>query len=231
MNTLMKSCKTAFAATALSMVFSPVVASSSDAVPQVAQAQSSASASQGAASGSNSGTPAGNTADTTSSSSGETSGASNASGDSASSGQSGQQSGSAASGKGASAKSGSAKTDNAKAPVYLLVPVDVANNESTMKNGCWAKLYSRENYGGDMLTLVGPTTLPDMDSTGFFGLNWDDRVESVELGPKAVMTVYDNENYRDQVGQFKAGQRVADISKRVGLFDEFASLRIDCQQG
>lgn len=100
-----------------------------------------------------------------------------------------------------------------------------------MKNGCLVKLYSRENYGGDMLTLVGPSLLADMDNAGFFGLNWDDRGDSVELGPRASMTVYDNEQFRDQVAQFKPGQRVADVSKRVGLFDEFASLRIDCQQG
>jgi hypothetical protein len=167
-------------------------------------------------------TQSGNAADTATTSSG----ASGTSATSGASGQEGKQQASSAKGK----SDQSAKSGSAKAPVYLLVPIEIATNDNAMKNGCWAKLYSRENYAGDMLTLVGPSTLADMDNAGFFGLNWDDRVDSLELGPKATMTVYDNENFRDQVAQFKPGQRIADVSKRVGLFDEFASLRVDCQQ-
>ncbi|WP_420473719.1 beta/gamma crystallin domain-containing protein [Noviherbaspirillum sp. ST9] len=233
MTNLTKTCKTTLAAAALSVAFSPVMAGSADAGPLLAQAATQQQTPSVGAS-----TDPANIANAPSgaSGSGSASGTSGSSGTAASSGQSGQQGSSAQGGgtasasKGKSAQTASNKGRDAKAPVYLLVPVDVATNDNAMKNGCWAKLYSRDNYGGDMLTLVGPTMLADMDSTGFFGLNWDDRVESLELGPKASMTVYDNENYRDQVARFNAGQRVADVSKRVGLFDEFASLRIDCQQ-
>lgn len=221
MNTLIHTCKVTLVATALSLTFAPVLAASDGAQAQTNQQTSSSGASNAA------GTQGTSSPDTSSTSSGS-SAATDSSG-SASSGQSSQQG--ASSGKSKSTQSGSAKGKDAKAPVYLLVPVDVAANDNAMKNGCWARLYSQENYGGDMLTLVGPTLLADMDTNSFFGLNWDDRVESVELGPKATMTVYDNENYRDQVAQFKPGQRIADVSKRVGLFDEFASVRIDCQQG
>lgn len=234
MNTLTKTCKTTLAAAALSMAFSPVLAGSADAGMLLAQAATnqqlpSVGASTDPANIANA--PGG------ASGSGDTSGTSGSSGSAASSGQSGQQgtsaqgSGTTSASKGKSGQTASNKGRDAKAPVYLLVPVETASNDSAMKNGCWAKLYSRDNYGGDMLTLVGPTMLSDMDSAGFFGLNWDDRVESLELGPKATMTVYDNENYRDQVAKFNAGQRVADVSRRTGMFDEFASLRIDCQQG
>ncbi len=137
---------------------------------------------------------------------------------------------SGASQSGKASQSASSQSKNA-GPVYLLVPVDVANNEPNMKNGCWARIYDQENYLGDTLTLAGPTALPDMDTNGFFGLNWDDRVDSVELGPKATLTVFDNENFTDRVAQFKAGQRVADVSKRMGFFDEFGSVRLECQQG
>lgn len=222
MNTLIQTCKVTLVATTLSMAFAPVLAESDGAQAQTNQQTSSSGASNAA------GTQGTSSPDTSSASSGS-SGSTDSSGSASSSGQSSQQG--AASGKSKSAQSGSAKGKDAKAPVYLLVPVDAASNDNAMKNGCWARLYSRENYGGDMLTLVGPTLLADMDSSSFFGLNWDDRVESVELGPKATMTVYDNESYRDQVAQFKPGQRVADVSRRMGLFDEFASLRIDCQQG
>lgn len=113
-----------------------------------------------------------------------------------------------------------------EAVVLMLVPFAAAANENAMKSGCWAKIYSGKNYTGDTLTLTGPVSIADMD--GPFGLNWDDKVDSVELGPNATLTVYDNEAYRDQVAQFKPGQRVPDVSKPLGYFDEFASVRMSC---
>ncbi|MCC6070792.1 beta/gamma crystallin domain-containing protein [Massilia sp. GCM10020059] len=112
--------------------------------------------------------------------------------------------------------------------VFMLVPVDVAAKQSATKGGCWAKIYDGENYMGDTLTLTGPISLADM--TGPFGLNWDDKVNSVEVGSKATLTVFDNEAFRDQVAQFKSGQKVPDISKKLGFFDEFASVRLTCSK-
>lgn len=112
--------------------------------------------------------------------------------------------------------------------VFVLIPVDVAARDASTKSGCWAKIYDGENYMGDTLTLAGPISLADM--TGPFGLNWDDRVNSIEIGPKATLTVFDNEGFRDQVAQFKSGQKVADISKKLGFFDEFASIRMTCSK-
>lgn len=112
--------------------------------------------------------------------------------------------------------------------VFVLIPADMAAKETSAKRGCWAKIYDRENYMGDSLTLTGPISLADM--AGPFGLNWDDRVNSIEIGPKATLTVFDNEGFRDQVGQFKSGQKVPDISKKLGFFDEFASVRMTCSK-
>jgi hypothetical protein len=91
------------------------------------------------------------------------------------------------------------------------------------------RVYDRENFMGDRLTLQGPISLADM--SGPFGLNWDDRVNSLETGPRAIVSVYDNPGFIDPVGQFKPGQRIPDISTRTGLFDEFASIRVNCQRG
>ena len=110
--------------------------------------------------------------------------------------------------------------------VLVLVPVDLSIRENSTKSGCWAKIYDGENYMGDTLTLAGPIELADMD--GPFGLDWDDKVNSVELGPKATMTVFDNEAFRDPVAQFKSGQKVPNISRKLGMFDEFESVRISC---
>jgi hypothetical protein len=112
------------------------------------------------------------------------------------------------------------------APLFVLIPVELAGKDATMKSGCWAKVYDGENFTGDNLTVVGPVSLSDM--SGPFGLNWDDKVNSIETGPKATVTVFDNEGFRDQVAQFKPSQKVADVSKKLGFFDEFASIRVAC---
>lgn len=110
--------------------------------------------------------------------------------------------------------------------IVMLVPIAIATKDNSMKSGCWARIYSARNYSGDTLTLTGPLSIADM--SGPFGLNWDDKVDSVEIGPKATLTVFDNEQFRDQVAQFKPGQKVPDISKPLGFFDEFASVRLNC---
>lgn len=110
--------------------------------------------------------------------------------------------------------------------MLMLVPTAVAAKDNAMKRGCWARIYSGTNYSGDTLTLSGPLSIADM--TGPFGLNWDDKVDSIELGPKASLTVFDNEQFKDQIAQFKPGQKVPNISKALGLFDEFASVRLSC---
>ncbi len=151
---------------------------------------------------------------------------------SGSSGQSGTA-GAGATGKDQSSQGGGTKQQNAAgkskaadAPIYMLIPLQTAERDNSMKNGCWAKVYSQSNYGGDSLTLVGPVDMADM--SGPFGLDWDDKVKSVETGKNATMTVYDNEGFKDPVGEFKPGKKVADVSKRMGFFDEFASVRITC---
>lgn len=144
-------------------------------------------------------------------------------------GNTGKDTGAAATGgnnaAGAREQAGAA-AGQAPVAIYMLVPVDMAARENSMKSGCWARIYSGTNYSGDSLTLAGPHAIADM--SGPYGLNWDDRVDSIELGPKATLTVFDNQQFRDQVAQFKPGQKVPDISKKLGFFDEFASVRLSC---
>lgn len=120
-----------------------------------------------------------------------------------------------------------APATKASGVVLMLVPTAIATKDNSMKRGCWARIYSGANYSGDTLTLSGPLSIADM--SGPFGLNWDDKVDSIELGPKANLIVFDNEDFKDQIAQFKPGQKVPNISKALGFFDEFASVRLNCR--
>lgn len=147
-------------------------------------------------------------------------------GQSDSAGASGMESGQ--SGKGE--KSGKTGADGLPAwhpPVnYLIVPVKSPEHDAWMKKGCWAKFYDSEKFSGDMLTLVGPADMPDM--RGPFGIDWKGKISSVETGPAARVLVYDNEQYKDLVVTFKPGQKAPNVSKKMGFFDEFSSMRIAC---
>ncbi|WP_151638495.1 beta/gamma crystallin domain-containing protein [Noviherbaspirillum aerium] len=109
---------------------------------------------------------------------------------------------------------------------YMMVPIAAPESKNWMKKGCWAKFHDNENFSGDMLTLMGPVDMPDMK--GPFGIDWKGKISSVETGPKARVMVYDNENYKDLVATFKPGQKSKEVSKKLGFFDEFSSLKILC---
>ena len=110
--------------------------------------------------------------------------------------------------------------------LLLFVPVNAPEQNQWKKKGCWAKFYDNQNYGGDSLTLMGPIDMADM--TGPFGINWNGKISSVETGPKTRVLVYDNQNFQDLVATFKPGQKSPDVSKKMGFFDEFGSVKIAC---
>jgi hypothetical protein len=175
--------------------------------------------------------------------SGSTSGAA---GSSSTAGAAGQQEGdqkqtagqqaSGASASGAGTGSGTAtgtatgkttgKTTYTPATAFVVVPLVSPVQDEWMKTGCWAKLHDTQNFLGDTLTLAGPVDMPDM--TGPFGIDWKGKISSIQTGAKATLVIYDNENYRDPVSTIKPGQRIPDVSKRMGFFDEMSSLRITC---
>ncbi|MDQ3187269.1 MAG: hypothetical protein M3Q16_12605 [Pseudomonadota bacterium] len=110
-------------------------------------------------------------------------------------------------------------------PVIVMVPVQVSS-DLAMGKGCWVKLYDDEGYRGDSLMLVGPINLAQM--IGPFGFNWEDKVRSLETGPKANLTIYDNRNFRDQDNFIGAAKKVPDMSKKMGFLDNFRSMMLSC---
>jgi hypothetical protein len=110
-------------------------------------------------------------------------------------------------------------------PVIVMVPMQVSN-DLVMDKGCWVKLYDKKNYQGDSLLLVGPINLPQM--LGPFGNNWENKVRSLETGPKANLIIYDNRNFRDEDKFIDPDKKVPDMSKKMGFFDDFRSMQLSC---
>jgi hypothetical protein len=112
--------------------------------------------------------------------------------------------------------------------VMFVVPVQTADaSDNPTKGECWAKLYDGENFTGDSFTLIGPVELSNM--TGPFGVDWED-VSSIQTGPEANVTIYDNINFKDRAAKIGSGKEVRELSTRLGFFEEVESMRVDCAQ-
>ncbi|HEX6321185.1 MAG TPA: beta/gamma crystallin domain-containing protein [Burkholderiales bacterium] len=114
------------------------------------------------------------------------------------------------------------------APMIVLVPMVVASRPD-FSNGCWARLYDGSNFKGNELALVGPVDMPNMRTA--FGTDWSGEFDSIQVGPKARLTVYDNENYRERAANFKPGQKVADLDEKLGFFEDISSVKVACTGG
>lgn len=111
-------------------------------------------------------------------------------------------------------------------PVLVLIPI--TQNVDTLGDGCWARFYDDENFEGDQLTLVGPVDLPNMKFHQRF--YWGG-LDSVVVGPKATVTIYDDENYRDRNATIQPGEHVRNLDdQKLGLFEDIESIRITCPQ-
>lgn len=109
-------------------------------------------------------------------------------------------------------------------PVLMFVPVPVSGELEN--EGCWVKFFDKKNFQGDSLFLSGPINLPRL--IGPFGYDWENKVRSVKVGPKANLTIFDNHNYRDEDKFLDAGANVANLSKEMGFFDNFRSMVLNC---
>lgn len=122
----------------------------------------------------------------------------------------------------------SADAASPNAPIIVLMPVAVVS-KSNFSDGCWARLYDSTDFKGNQLTLVGPVDMPNMRTA--FGTDWSGQFDSLQTGPKATLTVYDNENYKEKAASFKAGQKVKDLDEKMGAFEQVRSAKIACAGG
>ena len=114
--------------------------------------------------------------------------------------------------------------DNPPAAVVLLVPVEISN--PAMKDGCWAQFYDERNFKGDMLTVVGPMQLDTTDKAGARQLRRS--LDSLTLGPKATLTVYEHRLFKDRAVKFAANSKEAGLIKKLGFRGRIESMKLEC---
>lgn len=98
--------------------------------------------------------------------------------------------------------------------------------DARLARGCWVRFFDDKAYRGRSLSLVGPVEMPKIHVPGGLWVNWSSAV----VGPKATVTAYDYEQFKNRSAVLRAGQRIPDLKKGpLGLFEDIHSLRIACQ--
>ncbi|KAF3981730.1 MAG: hypothetical protein HFP81_06965 [Methylococcales symbiont of Hymedesmia sp. n. MRB-2018] len=59
---------------------------------------------------------------------------------------------------------------------------------------CWVDFYADAPFKGKQFRVTGPDKLKNLLNIN--GENWDKRIESIKVGPKATLTVFENKNFK-----------------------------------
>jgi 3-hydroxyisobutyrate dehydrogenase-like beta-hydroxyacid dehydrogenase len=62
------------------------------------------------------------------------------------------------------------------------------------------------------------------------GLDWHHKAESVIVGPKASLTVYEVEGFRGEERTFPPGFEVRQLRKDLGFIQSIDALKLSCKQ-
>jgi hypothetical protein len=116
------------------------------------------------------------------------------------------------------------RADNQPEPMVMLVPVEISNK--ALEAGCWAQFYGERNFKGEMLTVVGPAEIASPDKGN--GRQFKRSIDSLVLGPKATLKVYEHQMFKDKAVDFPANSREAGLIKKLGFGGRIESLQLQC---
>jgi hypothetical protein len=75
-----------------------------------------------------------------------------------------------------------------------MVLLGLGSNAYAENKGCWAEFYENSQYSGKHFRIEGSTQLGNLNNIS--GENWDLRIDSLKVGPKAKVIVYENPNFK-----------------------------------
>ena len=81
-----------------------------------------------------------------------------------------------------------------KTILILMLLFGFGSNVHAKSDGCWADFFEDSQFKGEHFKLNGPIKKKDLVKVN--GENWDKRIESILIGPKATVTVFENKNFK-----------------------------------
>jgi hypothetical protein len=80
-----------------------------------------------------------------------------------------------------------------KALFILALLSTSAPNAYAEDKGCWADFFEHSQYAGKHLLIEGQTKLENLNKVN--GEDWNQRIHSIKVGPKAKVTVFQNPHF------------------------------------
>ena len=104
---------------------------------------------------------------------------------------------------------------------------DVVSPSNT-DNNCWVKVFESDNFRdtGSSATIRGPIDLATLENLE--GKDWDDAIESLQVGPDAELQVWKSANYSGTALTFQPNQQIQNLAK-LNFADEIGSLKVVCK--
>jgi len=105
----------------------------------------------------------------------------------------------------------------AKAMVAIMVLWSAVPTAYAKETECWAEFFQDSQYAGKQFRLEGPVQLENLSNVQ--GENWESRIESLKVGPKASVSVFENTNFKLTLKEMK---KYPDLLRSLGLTEKDA---------
>jgi hypothetical protein len=83
---------------------------------------------------------------------------------------------------------------NFKTVFIVMLLLGSASKTYAFDKDCWVDFFEHAQYTGKNLLIEGATQLENLNDIN--GDNWDKRIHSLKVGPKARVTVYQNPRFK-----------------------------------
>lgn len=109
--------------------------------------------------------------------------------------------------------------------VTLIMPIQISRQ--ALSSGCWVQLFDQIGFKGRALTILGPSEFKALAKA--IGMqSKQTEPNSLVMGPKAGLTVYEAPNFQGTFVQFQAAIREPELHKKLGFAGRVESMKIDC---
>ncbi len=79
-------------------------------------------------------------------------------------------------------------------PLIILALLGQNSTANAANTDCWADFFEYAQFIGDHFKIKGPKSLPNLRKVN--GHNWESRIDSIIVGPKARVIIFENPNYK-----------------------------------
>lgn len=105
----------------------------------------------------------------------------------------------------------------AKSLAALMILASAVSTAHAKDEECWVDFYQNSQYSGKHLHLEGPVQLENLRNV--HGENWELHIDSLKVGPKAKVTIYENTNFKLTL---KEMEKYPELLKSLGLTEKDA---------